>query len=342
MKQFILFFLLCSGISLNGQSVFGDDSFCSTGDVKLLVRFVTVDGQPAVPGQDSVAVIDSDGIVVGKAPVINLSGYQGCADQPGFSMNVFGATAFTPQFCTPAEYGLNSGETFRVTIYDGNTGLFYESDEQFTFTSPGSPFSPPSGAGSQCDIEDYSLPSNLPVTFASLSARDLGGKVRIDWATASESGNEYFEVEHSNTLGNFVALGRLAGAGESQQLLNYGFVHDNPAVGTNYYRIKQVDFEGAFSYSGIVPVEVATVQSEQVTVFPNPAASGYFNLNVGSDWNVSSVNVSVLNAVGRRVMEWNQDVTATRQVMTTDLAAGIYLVRVEGGKRTSTKRLIIK
>lgn len=231
-----------------------------------------------------------------------------------------------------------------VTVVFENAGSSNLQAQNSTFVgevSTGGLLTGPNGMVTVVDTFNFET-RFLPVTFANLSARDLGGKVIINWSTASESGNEYFEVEHATTSGNFASVGEVAGAGDSQELINYDLVHDTPVVGTNFYRIKQVDFEGTYSYSGIIPVEVATVQSEAVTLFPNPSATGYFNLNVGSDWQVDNVSVSVLNAVGRRVMEWNQDVTATRQVMTTDLAAGIYLVRVEGGKRTSTKRLVIR
>lgn len=297
---------------------------------------------------DWVAAFNADNYVVGRAPV-SVGNAFGCTNVPIFSLTIYAEDNIgnTPDgFCPPPPYGMADGEAVLVILWDSDTDRYFQLGTGFVFDAGNQSFGFQNGQDCTNDLETFPTevpePSNiLPVTFSSLSARDLGGKVAIDWSTASESGNEYFEVEHSNRLGGFVALGRIEGAGESQQLLSYDFIHDNPVRGTNYYRIKQVDFEGTFSYSGIVPITVAVTQAAKVNIFPNPS-TGFFNLNVGSGWDVDNVSVSVMNTVGRRVMEWNQDVVATRQVVTTDLAAGIYLVRVEGGKRSTTQRLIVK
>jgi hypothetical protein len=337
MKKFSLIISLLAPFFLIAQPA-EFEMPCGTQSFNQLNRFVTINSFAAEPGQDWAAVIDSDGLTVARSMITTLSGFQGCPDAPAISMNVFRApSGFS--IC-PAGYGLNNGETFKVTVWDQSTGIFYELPE--TITAPADNLNYSSPAGGNCQVQDAADQSVFPVTFSSLQARDLGGKVSIDWSTASESGNEYFEVEHSDRLANFQSVGRINGAGDSQELLSYNLIHAAPVAGTNYYRIKQVDFEGTFTYSGIVPVDVAIAQNEAVSIFPNPAITGYFNLNVGSDWNVENVNVSLVNVVGRRVMEWNQDITATRQVTTSDLAAGLYLIRVEGGKRVTTQRLIVK
>lgn len=336
MKNFTLILALLAPLFLIAQPAQFEQP-CGTQSFNQLNRFITINGFAAEPGQDWAAVIDSDGFTVARGAITTLTNFQGCPDAPAISMNVFRAPAGF-SVC-PSDYGLNNGEMFRVTVWDASTGIFYELPEVITAPSDNLNYGAPTGGA--CSVQDADQVSALPVTFASLSAQNRGGKVTIDWATASESGNEYFEVEHSTRLGGFVALGRVEGAGESQSLRSYDFVHDAPVQGTNYYRIRQVDFEGTFSYSGIVPVEVSTTQAGKVSIFPNPA-TGNFNVSAGAGWNVETVSVTVLNTVGRRVMEWKQDVNATRNVMTTDLAAGIYLIRVEGGDRSTTQRLIVK
>lgn len=337
MKQFLLFaFSILTTLVFAQPAQF--EMPCGTTASNQLNRFVTVNGLTAESGADWAAVIDSDGFTVARGEVFDLANFNGCATAPAFSMEVYGNDNLG--ICD-LSYGLNFGEDFQVVIWDASSGVFYTISETLTYQGGFSNYPAPAG-GTSCTTVDAADASVFPVTFTNLSARDLSGKVAINWSTASESGNEYFEVEHSNRLGGFTAIGRVEGAGDSQELLDYDFVHGTPVAGTNYYRIKQVDFEGTFTYSGIIPVDVSAVQADKVTLFPNPAATGYFNLNVGSGWNVGEVSVTVTNVVGRRVMDWTQDVTATRQIITSDLAAGMYLVRVEGGKRTSTKRLIVK
>lgn len=339
MKQLLLFCALILSAFLQAQPPEFSPFICGTASSNQLTRFVLVNGQPAEAGADWAGVIDSDGLLVGVAAIQNFTGPtgSGCPSGPGFVMEVYGrdGTNFNNLNC-----GLNFGEDFLVTIWDDSEGVFYDISETYQYAGGFNAY--PAPAGGVCATVNANVFSTLPVTFAGLSAREVAGKVALDWSTASESGNDYFEVQHSTTLGNFVTVGQVDGAGDSHELLDYAFVHGTPAVGTNYYRIKQVDFEGTFTHSGIIPVDVTTVQARAVSLFPNPAAGGYFNLNVGSDWNVDNVGVSIVNAVGRRVMAFRQDVTATRQVTTVDLAAGMYLVRVKGGKQTTTKRLIVR
>jgi len=280
MKQFLLVFLTLSSMLLVAQPAQFEEITCGTTASTQLNRYLEIDGfQPST--DDWAAVFDSDGYTVARGQVYDYV-YDNCPTALGVSIEVYGDDGLA--ICAPG-FGLNAGETFNLVVWDADMDVFYESSETLTFTASFAPF--PGPGGDNCASINADQNSPFPVTFSALSARDLGGKV----------------------------------------LLDYDAVHDNPAMGINYYRIKQVDFEGTFSFSGIIPVEVAAAQAQAVTVFPNPAATGFFNVNVGSDWQVDNVSVSVL---------------ATRQVMTTDLAAGIYLVRVEGGKKTTTKRLVIR
>lgn len=335
MNRFTLFIFLCLPLTVLAQPAeFG--SVCPTAAQNLLTRFITINMTPAEPGIDWAAVIDSDGFTVGREPIELLTGFQGCPDAPAFSFVVYRENP--PNTC-PNGYGLSPGEVFRVTVWDASSGIFYELDEDFN-TIGGFDQYPPPPQGN-CQVQNVDAPSSLPVTYAALSAREIAGEVRIDWSTATETGNAYFEIEHSATLANFVPLGRVTGAGESNELRNYQYLHDKPLTGTNYYRIKQVDYDGSFSYSGVVVVDVASsAYDAEPRLFPNPSR-GSFNLTVGSEWSTEAVNVTVTDAVGRQVLNWVQDTEAVRAVSTTDLAPGLYLLRVDDGQRSTTKRLVV-
>ena len=96
----------------------------------------------------------------------------------------------------------------------------------------------------------------LPVELAHFEARAVGGQALLSWSTLSESNNSHFVVEHSTDGKPFLPVGRLSGAGDSQVARQYQFLHEEPESGLNYYRLQQVDFDGAASYSEIRTVEL--------------------------------------------------------------------------------------
>ena len=111
----------------------------------------------------------------------------------------------------------------------------------------------------------------LPVEFLHFDA-SLNKEYTVDlfWETASEINNDYFVVERSTNGTDFVPLEQLDGAGNSSELQEYKTVDYNPSIGLNYYRVKQVDFDGNFDYSDIKSVRLER-ETDQVLVYPNPA-----------------------------------------------------------------------
>ncbi|HRI61127.1 MAG TPA: T9SS type A sorting domain-containing protein [Saprospiraceae bacterium] len=115
----------------------------------------------------------------------------------------------------------------------------------------------------------------LPVELVFFRGNNDKDDVLLNWQTASEKGNAYFQVEHSEDGINFTALGEVSGMGTSVVLNDYSFRHLKPAKGENYYRLKQVDFDGAYTYSNMVRVE--TRRGFDAELYPNPT-SGFAKL----------------------------------------------------------------
>lgn len=100
---------------------------------------------------------------------------------------------------------------------------------------------------------------------------DLLGKndVELSWTTASEVNNAYFAIEHSIDGTNFKEIRKVAGAGSTQERQEYNFIDRMPVNGKNYYRLRQVDYDGNLNYSSIESVEVQT--DVKVTIYPTLA-----------------------------------------------------------------------
>lgn len=100
--------------------------------------------------------------------------------------------------------------------------------------------------------------TTLPVELVSLSANQFkGNKIQLKWITISENNNDYFRIERSMNGIDFNEYGSIKGAGTSNKMLHYEFFDEQPVPGkVNYYRLKQVDFNGDFRNSQTVAVDL--------------------------------------------------------------------------------------
>jgi hypothetical protein len=117
-----------------------------------------------------------------------------------------------------------------------------------------------SGTTDRLAVDDVTVSSSpLPVELLRFDAYAQRDEVRLEWETATETRNAQFVVERSADGRNFSALHALAGAGDSREPLDYATTDAAPLRGQSFYRLKQVDFDGAFEYS---PVRAVFMGSE--------------------------------------------------------------------------------
>lgn len=95
---------------------------------------------------------------------------------------------------------------------------------------------------------------SLPVELVSFDAQNEGPAVRLTWTTATEQNNDFFTLERSSDGLYFEPFATVNGAGNSSFTIDYNHLDEDPLSGLSYYRLKQTDFDGKFSYSDIVPV----------------------------------------------------------------------------------------
>jgi len=160
------------------------------------------------------------------------------------------------------------------------------------------------------------LPAEL-LEFAAIPVNN--SRVRLDWSTSTEINNDYFTVEKSIDGLNWQELGLVEGAGNSYTILSYREWDEDPHSGVSYYRLKQTDFDGTYSYSEIRAVNF------KITVNPNPTSGEMYIVMNGSEFRW----VKMISALG-------QDVTPTYEVDqflnlkmdASHLARGIYYVLI--------------
>ncbi|MEM7574723.1 MAG: T9SS type A sorting domain-containing protein [Bacteroidota bacterium] len=182
----------------------------------------------------------------------------------------------------------------------------------------------------------------LPVELSTFTARVVRSQVHLNWVTASEIANDYFEVQHSTDGRNYDVIGRLSGAGTSHEPQYYSFVDANPAD-QNYYRLRQVDFDGTASLSPIVVAALTSNGPKDVKLFPNPVNEASLSLNFSGMWNEEElVNAQLHDSNGRRVAEWI-GLNPIGQVieLPQGLPAGMYNFSLIGSRQLYQERLII-
>jgi len=144
-----------------------------------------------------------------------------------------------------------------------------------------------SGLGNNTDgaRNAFSRPvtGSLPVQLTAFSATAAPGRaVRLDWATASEVNNDYFEVQRSLDGRSFEVAGRVAGNGSSLQAHTYLFTDAAPGVAaTHYYRLRQVDHDGTSTFSPVQAIALAAGSSPWLlSAAPNPTTPDNLRLHV--------------------------------------------------------------
>ncbi len=109
----------------------------------------------------------------------------------------------------------------------------------------------------------------LPVELVSFTGEKQGENVVLRWRTGSETNNAYFAVERSVSGVNFQEIGRVAGQGTSTTARDYTFADSRPPEGLVYYRLRQTDGDGSYTYSPVIAVDAGP--GPPVTGFPSPA-----------------------------------------------------------------------
>ncbi len=192
------------------------------------------------------------------------------------------------------------------------------------------------GAGGDTgDILDFTLIVGgfIPVELVSFTGTANGTDVALNWETASETNNAGFEVQMQDGE-NWNALGFVDGHGTTTEAQTYSFTAGDIPIGTHAFRLKQIDFDGVFEYSGEVEVTIETPGSHVLSsAYPNPFnPQSQFTLAVAQEQHVTA---ELFNTLGQRVaVLFNGTVEANQsQLVTIDgagLASGTYVVLVNG------------
>ncbi|MTI20783.1 T9SS type A sorting domain-containing protein, partial [Fulvivirga sp. RKSG066] len=191
-------------------------------------------------------------------------------------------------------------------------------------------------------------PSNpLPVSLILFDAELAGEEVKLKWKTSSEVNNDYFEIEHSTDGASFKTIGYIKGSGTSSEVSSYELIHKSPEVGYNFYKLKQVDFDGKSTYEGDVVSVLIEKPGHQIFMVPFPNPTTADNINIKAEINEGLATIELYDAMG--VNHLKKQITKSdlksgiyKLKITSDLKPGIYIVKLTQYSQSLVKRIMIK
>lgn len=180
----------------------------------------------------------------------------------------------------------------------------------------------------------------LPVELGYFYGEAIDDKqVELNWFTEREEDNSFFEILKSADGEKFEVIGTTLGQGDSETGTSYRFVDDIPFIGVNYYRLKQVDFSGEFSFSSVIAVSIEKEGDEEFIVFPNPIQN---ELNIRfKESSEYEIFVSIHDINKRSVKEFTIPAYELKNNMDlSDLPPGVYSLNIHSRKIRSSSLFV--
>jgi|GEM_PF-3048192 hypothetical protein len=170
----------------------------------------------------------------------------------------------------------------------------------------------------------------LPVELVSFLAKKSKNTINLKWQTASEINNDRFEIQRSYDANRFESIGRVDGESSSHRLVDYSFLDNAPLSGINYYRLKQVDIDGAFAYSDVVSVKM-----DNTNIHITPTSTyDFVTVSTGSQ---SSI---ILRSVNGQVMDQQSNSKGNFTVEMAHYPQGIYFLTINKNGSIQTEKVV--
>jgi hypothetical protein len=173
--------------------------------------------------------------------------------------------------------------------------------------------------------------TTLPVTLRGFSVYKQNQSARLQWQTASEQNSKEFIIERSNDGTIYNAIGAVAAAGNSQYVRQYAYTDEHPETGNNYYRLKQVDIDGKFSYSPVVRVAFAAAQKLGCGIVGNGTVYVILQSGANEPYIVTDIN--------GRIVRRGQ--LSGGKAWLSQLTPGTYAVSIRGQEENYTATFIV-
>ncbi len=185
----------------------------------------------------------------------------------------------------------------------------------------------------------------LPIELLYFDAQLSNGQVKLNWATASETNNNFYTIERSHDGHNFEPIQSMAGAGNSQHTLSYETLDENPLPGMSYYRLRQTDFDGKTSLSNIAPVK--NISNKDIfMIVPNPSDGSHFTM-VANSGREAGIDLTIKDLTGRLIYSQHIETGGSGVVQMiiepdVSLAKGLYVFTAHTENGSKNQKVLVK
>lgn len=285
-------------------------------------------------GQDALRVSNMTGTPTGvhiygvsQAPNVTCGAVGVGSNDRYFGVFVVGGTApsFTARYDysnTPSVNAINEPNLdLAKRATNSNTACNSWANISATLNMP-SNFLTKTGVTGRNELILTSETTPLPVELLSFEAKQNGKEVILDWSTLSEINNDYFLIEKSLTGSDWDVVNQVKGNGNSNSLINYRSIDNNPSFGLSYYRLKQIDYNGVFEYSRI---QTVLYNSNSFSFFPNPIKNEVTLISEDLNFN----ELIFTNCLGQSLKYLLTEINSNQnnlKINTRSLPSGVYFL----------------
>lgn len=296
----------------------------------------------------SISITDNTNACYIGPDVVTLSGNDGGSPQ----RNIYTGTANNGSFPMRIIWNVNQWE---IQLDTGGNGSYETPTHGNSFASYPNP--PALGTGTWSDLtggicaainkfDGSGTQTVLPVELTFFTGKLEEHNIVLRWQTATETNNDKFEIEISQDGQIFDKISEVNVNGTTLEMQNYRLIIEGLNQGIHYFRLKQIDFDGQFSYSEIIETEVQNSNKsssiEIGSLYPNPSRTGLINLDYTA--NEEELNMIVYDLTGEIIFHHNALVHVGKHQLSYDLSfleKGLYFVHLTNSVSSTIQKIVI-
>jgi serine protease AprX len=249
-----------------------------------------------------------------------------------------GSGVYVARSSSPTSYGTSSGTSFSCPLLAGAAALLLSVDPELT------PMEvldllrqTASRSGNPDNLMGWGIINSIDAVKLILTSVEItqftgiyiNGFVQLKWQTGTETNNFGFEIQKRFEGTSFEKIGFIAGSGSTTEETNYSFTDENNLVGRIYYQLKQIDFDGGFTFSNEIMIEIPRITDYQLSQnYPNP-----FNPSTTIKYSVpsqSKIKIALYDIIGNEVNALFEGVQQSGiheiNLTVNNLSSGVYFV----------------
>ena len=182
--------------------------------------------------------------------------------------------------------------------------------------------------------------SALPIELLDFNLLYKNKNVIVNWTTVSETNNDVFEIERAINAVDFTIIKKVIGAGNSNEIIRYSAIDNEAVYGISYYRLKQIDYDGMFSYSPTLSINISKNNNLQISnLIINENIISFIlhsNSSGQSIINLTNTNGSVMKSV--KISDKGSSLV---RISKNGLSKGVYFIRIQNNQGQLTKKIFI-